>query len=146
MEWRGSDAGKAVIKANKSKAKAERLAKKRKEGEDGNSKIGGSDDDGKVEKAKLQKKYQAADAKAAKKLVASSLEAEKAECAAADLLLEVAFKRRGTVVSATSVVPPVPVDEDAVTEKELAQKQIAIKLSSVKSRINKLKKGVTFRG
>ena len=57
IEWQGSDAGKAVIKANKSKAKAERLAKKRKEGEDGNSKIGGSDDDGKVEKAKLQKKY-----------------------------------------------------------------------------------------
>ena len=75
---------------------------------------GGGGDDNKVEKAKLQKKYQAAVAKAAKKLVASPLEAEKAECAAADLSLEAAIKRRGTVVSATSVVP---VDEDTVAEK-----------------------------
>ena len=66
------------------------------------------------------------------------------ECAAANLSLEAAIKcPGGTEVSTTSAVP---VDEEAVTEKELAQKQIALKLSTVKSRINKLKKDVSFSG
>ena len=95
---------------------------------------------------KLQQKYQAAVTKAAKKMVAAPIAAERAEIAAADSSLELAIKRRGTVVSAISIVPPVPVDEDAVAEKELAQKQTVIKLCSVKSRINKLKKDVSFSG
>ena len=86
-----------------------------------------------------------------KQLVASSMEAERAECAAADLSLEAAIKRRGndlaakinaTSVSATSVIE----DDDAVGEKEFTQNQTKTKLFAVKSRINKLKKGVIFRG
>ena len=145
IEWQGSDAGKAVIKANKSKLKEEYLAKKRKSEEgEGNTKTNGRGEDDKVEKTKLQKKDQAAVAKAAKKLVASLMEAERAECAVADLSLEAAIKCRGGLeVSATSVVFA---DEEAVAEKELAQKQTALKISSVKSRINKLKKDVSFSG
>ena len=74
------------------------------------------------------------------------MEAERAEYAAADLSLEAAIKRRGgseVSVSATSVVF---VDEEVVTEKEMAQKQTALKLSSVKFRINKLKKEVYSSG
>ena len=94
----------------------------------------------------MQKNYQAAVAKAAKQLVASSMEAERA-----DLSLEAAIKCQGNdpaakissmSVSATSVIE----DDDAVAEKEFTQNQTKIKLSAVKSRINKLKKGVTFRG
>ena len=71
------------------------------------------------------------------------IEAEKAECAAADLSLDAAIKRRGNdaaVISASSVVG----DDDA--EKKFTQKQTVIKLSTIKSRINKLKKDVTFKG
>ena len=85
-------------------------------------------------------------AKAAKKLVASSIEAERAECAVADLFLEAAIKRCGgnsaVKVSTMSVIE----DDDAVAEKELTQKQTAIKLCSVKSRIIKLKQDVSFGG
>ena len=74
------------------------------------------------------------------------MEAEKTECAAADLSLEAAIKLWGNYpaakISATSVVE----EDDAETEKEFTQSQTKIKLSAVKSRINKLKKGVTFRG
>ena len=99
----------------------------------------------------MQEKYQAAVAKAAKQLVASSMEAERAECAAADLSLKAVIKRRGNdpadkisamSVSATSVIE----DDDAVAEKEFTQNQTKIKLSAVKFRINKLKKDVSFRG
>ena len=59
--------------------------------------------------------------KVAKKLVASSIEAERAECAAADLSLEAAIKRRGgdpaAKISATLVIE----DNDAVAEKEFTQ-------------------------
>ena len=92
----------------------------------------------------MQKKYQAAVAKAAKKLVASSIEAEKAECAAADLSLEAAIKRRGNgaaEISATSVVE----EDEAEAEKKFTQKQTKIKLSAVKSRRNKLKKEVVYK-
>ena len=66
-----------------------------------------------------QKKHQAAIAKATKKMCAALIEAEKAEVAAADMALEAAIQRRnGTVISATNVVPPVPVDEDAVAEEK----------------------------
>ena len=39
-----------------------------------------------------------------------------------------------------------PFAVDAVAEKEFTQNQTKLKLSAVKSRINKLKKDVTFRG
>ena len=89
-------------------------------------------------------------------MCAASIAAVKAEVATADVALEAAIKRwNGTVISATNVVPPVPVDEDAVAEQKHAQAQTALKLSSVKSsntialssvksRINKLKKDVSF--
>ena len=81
--------------------------------------------------------------RASKKLVASSIEVEKAECAAADLSLDAAIKRRGNdaTISATSVVE----DDDAEAEKKFTQKQTKIKLSAVKSGINKLKKDVVFK-
>ena len=64
----------------------------------------GGEEVGKVEKAKLQKKYQAVVAKATKNLVATLIEAKKAECDAANASLEVVIKRCGTKGSATSVV------------------------------------------
>ena len=57
--------------------------------------------------------------------------------------MEAAIKRHGVSavkIGATSVIE----DKDTVAEKELTQKQTAIKLSSVNSRINKLKKDVSF--
>ena len=83
--------GKAVIEANKTKLKAERNAKKQKRGTGGGNASGRGDntaaEKSKADKAtkKVQKNYQAAVANAAKQLVASSIEAERAECAAADL-------------------------------------------------------------
>ena len=91
-----------------------------------------------------KQKFQAAVVKTSKKLVASSIEAEKAEVAATDLSLEAAIKCRGNdalVISATSVVE----DDEAAAEKKFTQQQTKIKLSAVKSRINKLKKDVVFR-
>ena len=100
ISWQSSAEGKAVILANKTKLKAERNAKKQKTGGGGGNKSGGGGDDVAADKAKadkaakkLQKNYQAAVAKAAKQLVASSMEAERAECAAAVLSLEAAIKR-----------------------------------------------------
>ena len=83
-------------------------------------------------------------AKVAKKLATSPIEAERAECAAVDLSLEAAIKRRGgdsVKISATSVIQ----NDDAVAEKKITQKQIQLKLSAVKSRINKLKKDVSLK-
>ena len=161
--WRKSDDGKAVIAASLKKYKADKATiKKRKSSEisgggtsRGKGKTGGDGGgEGGNDKVYTKKKYQAAVAKAAKKMCAASIAAEKAEVAAADMALEAAIQRRnGTVISATNVVPPVPVDEDAVAEQKYAQAQTALKLSSVKSsstitlssvksRINKLKKGV----
>ena len=94
----------------------------------------------------MQKKFQAAVVKASKKMYAASMEAEKAEFAAEDLSLEAAIKRRSDktpVVSATLVKE----DDEAAAEKQFTQQQTKIKLSAVKSRLNKLvKKDVTFRG
>ena len=81
--------------------------------------------------------------KASKKLVASSIEAEKAECAAADLSLGVVIKRRG---DAAAVISAMLVIEDADAKKKFTQKQTVIKLSAIKFRINKLKKNVSFKG
>ena len=161
--WQTSEEGKTIIKANKNQLKAEHNAKKRKSEEEGgnSNKSGGGGDDKKteskadkaqadkaqVDKAKddkatddkaektLQKKYQAAVVKASKKLVASSIEVERAECTAADLSLEAATKRRGddsTKISATSVIQ----EDDAVAREEFTQKQTQIKLSTAKSKIN----------
>ena len=71
------------------------------------------------------------------------IEAEIAECATADLSLEAATNRRGgsaVKVSATLVIE----DEDVVAEKEITWKQTVIKLSSVMSRMDKLKKYVSI--
>ena len=90
----------------------------------------------------MHKNYQSPVAKAAKQLVVSSIEAE---CAAADLSLETAIKRRGNdpaaKISATLVVE----DDEAEAEKEFTRSKTKIKLSAVKSRINKLKKDVAFK-
>ena len=85
-------------------------------------------------------------AKAAKKMVAASLEAEKAEVAAVDQSLDAALKRRagGTaVVSATSVVEDV--DDKVAAEKKSNEQQKKIKLASVKSRLTKMSKNVTLK-
>ena len=165
--WRRSDDDKARIAANLKKYKADKAAfKERKSSEisgggtirgkgktGGDGGCGGGNNEGKVY---TKNKYQAAVAKAAKKVAAAAVAAEKAEIADADATLEAAIKRRdGVAISATNVVPPVPVDEDAVAEQKHAQAQTALKLSSVKSsstvtlssvksRINKLKKDVSF--
>ena len=94
----------------------------------------------------MQKNYQAAVVKAAKQLLASSIEAERAECAAADLSSEAAIERRGNYPAAKISAMSVVEDEDAEADKEFTQSQTKIKLSAVKSRINKLKKGVIYRG
>ena len=148
--WRNTAPGKKSMEEAKAKFKTQRDAKKqRQEGGGGNA--GGEDDKAKKEvtdilhNKKLQKKFQAAVVKASQKMVAASMEAEKAEVAAADLSLEAAIKRRSEktpVISATSVVE----DDDAEAEKKFTQQQTKIKLLAVKSRINKLKKDVTFRG
>ena len=92
ISWRTSAEGKAVIEANKTKLKAERNTKKQNQG-GGEGNTSGEDNTA-AEKAKADKvakktqnNYQAAVAKAAKQLVASSIEAERAECAAANLSL-----------------------------------------------------------
>ena len=65
--------------------------------------------------------------KAANKVAAAAVAAEKAEIAAADATLEAVIKRRnnktGVTISATNIVPVplVPVDEDAVVEQEHAK-------------------------
>ena len=91
---------------------------RKSEGRGGNSnKPGGGGDNDKADKVKIQMRYQAVVAKATKKLVTSSIEAERAEYAAADLSLEAAIKRRGdsTVkVSATLAIE----DKYAIAEKE----------------------------
>ena len=73
------------------------------------------------------------------------MEAEKAEVAAADLSLEAAIKRRSDktpVISATLVGE----DDEAAAEKKFTQQQTKVKLSAVKSRLNKLvKKDVVFK-
>ena len=70
-EWRNSDAGKAVIADGRAKAKAKR-AKQAKGGKEGGN--GGSGDN---TPKRNSVKYQNQVEKAAKKLLASSLEAEK---------------------------------------------------------------------
>ena len=91
-----SAVGKAAIDATKAEFKAKRNVKKQKqEGGGGNS--GGGDNKAKgadiLSNKKLQKKFQVAVAKASKKMVAASIEAEKAEVTTADLSLGAAIKR-----------------------------------------------------
>ena len=93
--WLTTAVGKAAMDAVKAKFKAKRDTKKQKqEGGGGNSGVG--DDKAKgadiLSNKKLQKKFQAAVVKASKKMVDASMEAKKAEVAAADLSLEAAIK------------------------------------------------------
>ena len=139
--WRNSDEGKAVIADGRAKAKA----KQAKLSEGGKKKKNGSGDSD----PKSNKKYQNHVEKAAKKLLASSLEAEKVEADAMDAQLDAAIQRRGGAdVSATTVVPPnqAGADEDAEKEKAVAERQTVLKLSSVLSRIKVGKTGVIFAG
>ena len=135
------------MESTKAKLKAKRDAKKQNQ-EGGGGNAGGADDKGKgadiLSNKKLQKKFQAAVVKASKKMVAALMEAEKAEVAAAYLSLEAVIKRQSDktpVISATSVEE----DDEAAAEKKFTQQQTKIKLSAVKSRLNKLKKDVVFK-
>ena len=149
--WRNTAPGKKSMEEAKAKFKAKRDAKKQKQ-EGGGGNAGGGDDKAKgtqdadiLSNKKLQKKFQAAVVKASKKMVAASMEAEKAEVAAVDLSLEAVIKRRSDktpVISATSVVE----DDEAAAEKKFTQQQTKIKLSAVKSRLTKMvKKDVVFK-
>ena len=166
--WRRSEAGQAAIAESLAKFKAEKATgKKRKSSEisgggtsRGKEKSGGDGEGGNSEgKVYTKKKFQREVKKAAVKIAAAAVEAEKAEIAAADASLEEAIKRRneknGASISATSVAASVPVDEEAAAEQEHAKEQTALKLSSVKSsnmvklssvktRITKLQKDVSF--
>ena len=136
-EWRNSDAGKAIIADGRAKAKAKRakLSKGGKEGGNG----GGGDSTPKRNSVKYQNQVE----KAAKKLLASSLEAEKVEAAAMDAQLDTAIQRRaGADVGAMAVVPPTAAEQDAAIEKAVAEKQVVLKLLSVLSRIKVGKTGI----
>ena len=139
--WRNSDEEKSVIADGRAKAKAKQ-AKLSKGGK--KEKNGSGDSD-----PKSNKKYQNLVEKAAKKLLASSLEAEKVEADAMDAQLDAAIQRRGgSDVSATTVVLPnqASVDEDAEKEKAVAEKQTVLKLLSVLSQIKVGKEESTSLG
>ena len=140
-EWRHSDVGKAIIADGRAKAKAKRLklAEGKKTGGGGGSDSGNGTQDN-----KRNKKYQSQVKKAAKKLLASSLEAEKVEADAMDAQLDAAIqRRRGADVGATAVVPPKSAAEgEAAKEKAVADKQTVLKLSSVLSQIKVGKTGI----
>ena len=112
-EWRNSDAGKAIIADGRAKVKAKRLKLT-----EGKKNDGGGDSDNGVQDLKRNKKYQNQVEKAAKKLLVSSLLAEKVEADAMNTQLDAAIQRRGGVdISATAVVPPKPADTEDDTEK-----------------------------
>ena len=85
---------------------------------------GGGDSGNGVQDLKRNKKYQNQVEKATKKLLASSLEAEKVQADAMDAQLDAAIQRRGGAdVGATAVVPPKSAaEEDAAKEKAVADK------------------------
>ena len=158
--WQKTEAGHASIAKSLKKFKSEKHAasKKRKSSEisGGGTKRGTTGDgggDNSEGKRYTKKQYQRAVKVAAVKMASEAANAEKAEIAAADASLEEAIKRRadktGAAISATSVAPPVPVEE-ADAEQEHVQQQTLLKLgsvlsskavtlSAVKKRINKLK-------
>ena len=105
---------------------------------------GGSDNGNGIQDNKRNKKYQNQVEKAAKKLLASLLEAEKVEAAAMEAQLDAAFQRRGGAdVHATAVIPPKSAaEEEAAKDKAVADKQTVLKLSSVLSRIKVGKTGI----
>ena len=149
--WRNTPPGQKSMKEAKEKFKAQVAAKKAKKEEVGGN--ASSKDDKATEKKankKLQKKFQVSVVKAAKKMVAESMEAEKAEVAAADQSLDAAIKRRAggpAVISAASVEEDVGALENAekIKEKQFEAQQTIIKLSSVKARLNKMSKKVAFK-
>ena len=132
------------MKEAKEKFKAQLAAKKAKKEE---VESASSNDKATEKKAnkKLQKKFQVSVVKAAKKMVAESMEAEKAEVAAADQSLDAAIKRRAgaAVISATLVGE----DENALenADKKFEAQQAIVKLSSVKARLTKMAKKVTLK-
>ena len=132
--WRNTPPGQKSMKEARDKFKAQMAAKKLKK-EEGGGNASSKDDKAseKKDNKKLQKKFQVSVVKAAKKMVAESMEAEKAEVAAADQSLDAAIKRRAgaAVISATSVGE----DENALenADKKFEAQQAIVKLSSVKA-------------
>ena len=132
MTWRQSDEGKQVIADGRAQAKAKR-AKLSKEKVDTKKNDGGGGGSGTPSQRK--RKYQNKVAEAAKKLLASSLEAEKVSADAMDVQVKASMQRIGADVSAAAVVPPAVANSDEVKEKTVKDNQIIVKLSSVLSRI-----------
>ena len=97
-------------------------------------------------KQQIEEEIPGSGCKGCKKIVAASLEADKAEVAAVDQQLDAALKRRAAgsaVVSATSVVDDV--NDEVAAEKKFNEQQKKIKLASVKSRLSKMSKKVTLK-
>ena len=73
----------------------------------------------------MQKKFQKAVAKASKKMVAASLEAEKAEVSAMDSSLEAAIQRQSNAGGKTPIISSTSVkendDEAAAAEEKFTQ-------------------------
>ena len=125
MVWRNSDEGKATIADGRAKEKVKR-AKLAKEKEDVNKNGGGGDSN-----PKRKKKYQNQVAKAAKKLLTSSLEAEKVEADTIDTKLDTAIQRLFCADVLAMVIVPLSqdsADEDAETEKAAAEKANSIQV------------------
>ena len=82
-----------------------------------------------------------------KKLLASSLEAEKVQADSMDAQLDAAIQRRGGAdVGATAVAPPKSAaEEEAAKEKAVADKQTVLKLLSLLSRIKVGKTGISHK-
>ena len=143
--WRNTPPGQKSMKEAREKFKAQMAAKKLKKEEGGGSASSNDKASEKQNNKKLQKKFQVSVVKAAKKMVAESMEAEKAEVAAADQSLDAAIKRRAgaAVISATSVGE----DENALenADKKFEAQQAIVKLSSVKARLTKMAKKVTLK-
>ena len=131
MTWRQSDEGKKVIADGRAQAKAKRtrLSKKKVDAKN----VGGGGGSGTPSQRK--RKYQNKVAEAAKKLLASSLEAEKVSADAMDVQVKASMQRIGADVSAAAVIPPAVASSDEVKEKAVKENQTIVKLSSVLSRI-----------
>ena len=130
MAWRKTPGGVAAIEKGRDES-----TKKRSRADSDSDKGGGRNDGDGVSNSKRQKKYQNAVIKAAKKIIASTIEADNAEDEVLDTKLEATFNRRGNI-SSTAVVTPA---------KDKVIKNKATKLSSILGRINLAKNNVTIR-
>ena len=116
--------GKAAM--NKARAEFNAKCKEKKLKEGGESNTVSSDEKNKganiLGNKQVQKKFQKAVAKASKKMVAASIEAEKAEISAMDLSLEAAIQRQSKAGGKTPIISSIWVkendDEAAAAEKK----------------------------